>query len=76
MALADLVYSGVPAEAFGMEQSVEIGHMSGRSNVIYWLEKRGIEATDDRVNEIYTRAKGSNRLLTEEEILQIAQPPA
>ncbi len=76
VALADLVYSGVPAEAFGMEQSVEIGHMSGRSNVIYWLEKRGIEATEDRVSEIYTRAKGSDRLLTEEEILRIAQPPA
>ena len=74
--LADLVYSGVPAEPFGLEQTIEIGHMSGKSNVIYWLEKRGIEATDDRVDEIYDRAKKSDRLLTEEEILRVAQPPA
>ncbi len=74
--LADLVYSGVPAQPFGMEQTVEIGHMSGKSNVIYWLEKRGIEATEDRVDAIYKRAKKSDRLLTEEEILQVAQPPA
>lgn len=75
-ALADLVYSGVPAAPFGLEQTIEIGHMSGKSNVIYWLEKRGIEATDERVDEIYDRAKKSDRLLTEEEILRIAQPPA
>jgi 2-isopropylmalate synthase len=74
--LADLVYSGVPAQPFGMEQTVEIGHMSGKSNVIYWLEKRGIEATEDRVDAIYKHAKKSDRLLTQEEILQIAQPPA
>jgi len=51
--LADLVYSGVPAGQFGLEQVVEIGPMSGKSNVIYWLEKRGIEANEDRVRRIY-----------------------
>ena len=51
--------SGVPAGQFGLEQVVEIGPMSGKSNVIYWLEKRGIEANDDRVNRIYDRAKAS-----------------
>src|SRR5512141_1618593 len=40
--LADLIYSGVPAGLFGLEQVIEIGPMSGKSNVIYWLEKRGI----------------------------------
>src|SRR5919198_1468895 len=53
--LADLVYSGVPAHLFGLEQSIEIGPMSGKSNVIFWLERRGIEASDERVNRIYER---------------------
>ena len=74
--LADLVYSGVPAQDFGLEQSIEIGHMSGKSNVIYWLEKRGIEATEDRVEAIYQRAKQSDRLLTAEEILQVVRASA
>src|ERR1044072_8260580 len=44
--LADMVYSGVPAGLFGLEQVVEIGPMSGKSNVTYWLERRGIEASE------------------------------
>ncbi|HYU99572.1 MAG TPA: LeuA family protein [Pyrinomonadaceae bacterium] len=69
--LADLVYSGVPAGQFGLEQVVEIGPMSGKSNVIYWLEKRGIEANDDRVNRIYDRAKHASAVLADDEIMQL-----
>jgi 2-isopropylmalate synthase len=69
--LADLVYSGVPAGQFGLEQVVEIGPMSGKSNVIYWLEKRGIEANDDRVNRIYDRAKQASAVLADDEIMQL-----
>jgi len=69
--LADLVYSGVPAGQFGLEQVIEIGPMSGKSNVIYWLEKRGFEANDERVNRIYDRAKQSSYVLTEDEIMQL-----
>ncbi|MCL5054871.1 MAG: 2-isopropylmalate synthase, partial [Firmicutes bacterium] len=36
--LADRVYSSVPAGDFGLKQRIEIGPMSGQSNVIYWLE--------------------------------------
>src|SRR5216117_3654508 len=68
--LADLVYSGVPAGLFGLEQIVEIGPMSGKSNVIYWLERRGIEPGDERVARIYARAKESSAVLSEEEIRQ------
>ena len=49
--------------------------MSGRSNVIFWLEKRGIEATEERVTAIYDRAKRSERLLTSEEVLETIQSP-
>lgn len=66
--LADLVYSGVPAGQFGLEQVIEIGPMSGKSNVIYWLEKRGIEPSDERVNRIYAFAKQASSVLAEEEI--------
>jgi 2-isopropylmalate synthase len=69
--LADLVYSGVPAGQFGLEQVVEIGPMSGKSNVIYWLEKRGLEASDDRVSRIYDRAKQASAVLPDDEILKL-----
>ncbi|MBA0085003.1 MAG: 2-isopropylmalate synthase, partial [Acidobacteria bacterium Pan2503] len=44
--LADAVYSGVPAHLFGMEQVIEIGPMSGKSNVLYWLARHQIPADD------------------------------
>ncbi len=69
--LADLVYSGVPAGQFGLEQVIEIGPMSGKSNVIYWLEKRGIEPDEELVNRIYERAKRSSAVLAADEILQL-----
>ena len=68
--LANSVYSGVPSHLFGLEQIIDIGPMSGKSNVIFWLEKRGIQATEERVNAIYNKAKQSDRLLTTEEVLQ------
>jgi hypothetical protein len=44
--------------------------MSGRSNVIYWLERRGIAADDELVEAILFRAKNSQRCLSENEILE------
>jgi 2-isopropylmalate synthase len=67
-ALADAVYSGVPARLVGREQEIEVGPMSGRSNVVYWLERRGVEATEARVERIFARAKAAAGVLTEDEI--------
>ncbi len=61
----------MPAGQFGLEQVIEIGPMSGKSNVIYWLEKRGIEPSDERVNRIYEHAKRASGVLQEEDILQL-----
>jgi len=72
--LANAIYSGVPSHLFGLEQIIEIGPLSGRSNVIYWLEKRGIAATDERVDRIFFAAKQAQRILTEEEILALVEP--
>ena len=74
--LANQVYSGVPSHWFGLDQKIEIGPMSGKSNVIYWLEKRGIQATEERVNAIYNKAKQSDRLLTTEEVLAAIHVPS
>ena len=41
--LADRIYSGVPAAMVGKRQEIEVGPMSGASNVEYWLRERGIE---------------------------------
>lgn len=74
--LADRIYSGVPATEFGREQVVRVGPMSGRSNVIYWLEKRGIPATDALVDRIFQAAKASNRMLEDAEVEKLAVAPA
>ncbi len=71
--LANSVYSGVPSHLFGMEQVIEIGPMSGRSNVTYWLEKRGFEPSDAVVDRILAAAKQSARVLTEEEVLALTR---
>lgn len=73
--LANTVYSGVPSHLFGLEQIIDIGPMSGKSNVIFWLEKRGIQATEERVNAIFNKAKQSDRLLTTEEVLEAIHIP-
>jgi 2-isopropylmalate synthase len=67
--LANTVYSGVPSHYFGLEQIIDVGPMSGKSNVIFWLERRGIPAPDEVVERVFQRAKSSDRCLTEEEIL-------
>ncbi len=69
--LADLIYSGVPAGQFGLRQQIEVGPMSGKSNVIYWLESRGLEASDERVARIYDHAKQAHGVLSEDEVRQL-----
>ncbi len=71
--LADAVYAAVPASLVGREQVIEVGPMSGKSNVIYWLEKRGIAATEELVDRIFAKAKGSTTILTETEIRLLLQ---
>jgi 2-isopropylmalate synthase len=72
LSLADAVYSAVPASLVGREQAIEIGPMSGRSNVVFWLERRGIEATAERVDRIFAKAKSAATVLTEAEVLAAA----
>jgi len=71
--LMDAVYASVPASLVGREQEIEVGPMSGRSNVVFWLERRGVAATDELVDRIFSAAKASNRTLTHEQIQRLIQ---
>ncbi len=71
--LANSVYSGVPAHLFGLEQVIEVGPMSGKSNVIFWLEKHGMTPNDTVVDAIYNAAKQSNHVLSDHEITAVIQ---
>jgi isopropylmalate/homocitrate/citramalate synthase len=68
--LANSVYSGVPSHVFGLEQVIDIGPMSGKSNVQFWLERRGIQVTDELVDRVFARAKQSDHTLSDAEILE------
>jgi hypothetical protein len=50
--------------------------MSGKSNVVFWLEQRGLPADEELVDRIFRRAKSSPTVLTEAEILrEISESP-
>jgi 2-isopropylmalate synthase len=68
--LANTVYSGVPSHVFGLEQIIDIGPMSGKSNVLFWLERRGIPASEDLVERIYQKAKASDHTLSDAEVVE------
>lgn len=69
--LANRVYSGVPADYFGRNQTIEVGPMSGKWNVIYWLEKHGFSANPALVDSIFSACKDAPCVLTEEQISAI-----
>jgi 2-isopropylmalate synthase len=69
--LADRVYSGVPADMVGRQQVIEVGPMSGESNVVFWLESRKLAATPERVQAVFQRAKSVDRVLADDEILAV-----
>src|SRR6267142_711733 len=75
-ALANAVYSGVPSHLFGLDQIIEIGPMSGKSNVLFWLERHGIPADDALVTRIFDAAKQSPRVLTESEVQALCSEAA
>jgi 2-isopropylmalate synthase len=69
--LADRVYSGVPAAWIGRHQQIEIGPMSGLSNVRYFLAVRGLAASPETEQALLEAAKHSDHVLGEEEALEV-----
>lgn len=74
--LVDLIYSAVPASWLGRQQEIEVGPMSGASNVRAWLESHGRPPGDAALGRILAAAKGSDHTLTEDELLALAAADA
>ncbi len=67
--LADRIYSAIPASMVGRKQLIEIGPMSGLSNVKYWLREHGYDPTDEELtSRIFKAAKQTDHTLTEGEL--------
>jgi isopropylmalate/homocitrate/citramalate synthase len=66
--LADRVYSGVPAGWLGRRQHIEVGPMSGASNVKHWLKQHGFTSTPQTVDAVLRAAKDTDHVLSELEI--------
>ncbi|MEE9392093.1 MAG: 2-isopropylmalate synthase [Planctomycetota bacterium] len=67
--LADRVYSGVPAADFGRKQEIGVGPMSGKSNVLFFLEQRGYDPNNEALVEaVFDCAKKSDHLLSSSEL--------
>jgi 2-isopropylmalate synthase len=67
--LADRIYSGVPAGLFGLNQRIEISHMSGLSNVRYWLRVHGYDADNEGLcQHVFEAAKRCNRTFADAEV--------
>lgn len=69
--LANLVYSGVPAHFVGRRQEIEIGPMSGGSNVVHYLGTRGLPTSPEIISAVLEQAKRSDHVLTESEVTAI-----
>ena len=71
--LADRVYSSVPAAAFGQQQRIEIGPLSGMSNVRFYLQSRGVAVTKALCRQVLAAAKASPATLTEADVLSLVR---
>ena len=72
--LANRVYSGVPADEFGLEQVIRVGPMSGRSNAQFWLERHGFPTDEKTVQRLFDAGKRSDHVLTDEEASAAVRP--
>jgi 2-isopropylmalate synthase len=72
--LADRVYSAVPAAMFGRKQKIDVSHVSGMSNVKFWLAENGYDASNDALcQHVFALAKRTDHALTDEEIHESCQ---
>ncbi len=79
--LADRIYSSVPASLVGCQQRIEVGPMSGESNVAHWLSENDYHAAPELIRMIFERAKAAPSVLTDDELHALcrqhgAQPAA
>ena len=72
-ALADRVYSAVPAGDFGRVQDIEVGPMSGRANVHAWLERQGLPASEALTRALLAAAKRARGVLGDAELWAVCR---
>lgn len=69
---AGQVYSAIPASMLGRKQRIEIGPMSGASNVRFWLDRHfpSLPASDRKTAEamLLEQAQRSARIFSDEEL--------
>ena len=70
--IRDDVYCSVRAGVVGRSQQIAIGPMSGRANVRQFFQDRGMATPESLVDAVLQRAKGSDAVLSENEVLAIA----
>jgi len=75
-AIGEHIYSSVPASMVGKANIVDIGPMSGESNVRYYLAQHGLPTNRDLVGQCMTLAKESDKVLSQEQILEIVNADA
>ncbi len=66
--LADLVYSGLPAQMMGRTPEIAISHQSGAANILCWFQQQGIMPDPKAINAVLGLAKTTDRALTDQEI--------
>lgn len=72
--LADRIYSSVPASLVGRRQHIEVGPMSGLSNVKHWLREHGHDPEDEALcQRVLDAAKRTDHTLSKEELEAICR---
>ncbi|MFH1176317.1 MAG: 2-isopropylmalate synthase [Acidobacteriota bacterium] len=74
--LVDLVYSTIPASWMGREQVIDVGPMSGGSNVRHWLLAHGYECETEVVERLFAAAKLADGTLSDEELHALVRSKA
>lgn len=65
---AELVYSPISASLLGGAQRIDIGPLSGASNVVWWLLRHDIPVEDELVAAVLEVAKQAGRVLDDDEV--------
>ncbi|NJD20007.1 MAG: 2-isopropylmalate synthase [Gemmatimonadetes bacterium] len=72
--VAERVYSAVPASLVGRRQHIEVGPLSGASNVKHWLREHGRDPDDEAlVRRILRAAKLADHTLSKQEMEAICR---
>jgi 2-isopropylmalate synthase len=65
------VYSGVPAAMVGRSQKIEIGPMSGKSNVRCYLDDLGVTYDEALLEALLEHAKREDTILSQSAVRNI-----